>query len=91
MRPLNKCIPKRSIAQRGETTLTRNEEIELEIRQQALKLYPKCVALFELPLMVYAEIVKGNTTRKRPYRVSENRIRKVIGTMPEFKQEETIS
>ena len=31
--------------------MTRSEEIELEIRQQAVRLYPKCAALFELPLM----------------------------------------
>ncbi len=64
--------------------MTRNAEIELEIRQQALKLYPKCVALFELPLMVYMQIMKDNTTRIKPYKVSENRIRKVIHSMPEF-------
>lgn len=64
--------------------MTRNEEIELEIRQQAIRLYPKCVALFELPMMVYAQIIKDNALRKKPYRVSEARIRKVIGTMPEF-------
>lgn len=64
--------------------MTRNEEIELEIRHQAVRLYPKCAALFELPLMVYAQVVADNATRKRPYRVSEARVRKVIGSMPEF-------
>ena len=64
--------------------MTRSEEIELEIRQQAVWLSLKCVALFELPLMVYVQIMEDNTTRKRPYRVSEARIRKVIGSMPEF-------
>ena len=64
--------------------MTRSEEIELEIRQQAVRLYPKCVALFELPLMVYAQIMEDNATRKRPYRVSEARVREVIGSMPEF-------
>lgn len=64
--------------------MTRNDEIELEIRQQAVKLYPKCVALFELPHMVYAQIIKDNDMRKKPYRVSEDRVRKVIGSMPEF-------
>ena len=64
--------------------MTKNEEIELEIRQQALRLYPKCAALFELPLMVYAQIMKDNDVRRKPYRVSVNRIRKVIGSMPEF-------
>lgn len=64
--------------------MTINEEIELEIRQQALKLYPKCVALFELPHMVYAQILKDNDLRKKHYRVSEGRIKKVIGSMPEF-------
>ena len=64
--------------------MTRSEEIDLEIRNQAVRLYPKCAALFELPMMVYSKIVEDNTTRKRPYRVSEARVRKVIGSMPEF-------
>lgn len=64
--------------------MTRSEEIDLEIRQQALRLYPKCTALFELPLMVYAQIMLDNSTRRKPYRVSEARIRKTIGAMPEF-------
>lgn len=56
--------------------MTRTEEIELEIRTQAVKLYPDCVALFELPLMVYSQIMSDNATRKRPYRVSESKIKK---------------
>ena len=61
-----------------------NDEIDAEIRRQAVRLYPKCVALFELPLMVYHQIMQDNDTRSKPYRVSEARIRKIIGTMPEF-------
>lgn len=64
--------------------MTRSEEIDLEIRNQAVRLYPKCTALFELPMMVYSKIVEDNATRKRPYRVSEVRIRKVILSMEEF-------
>lgn len=64
--------------------MTRNEEIDLEIRNQAIRLFPKCAALFELPMMVYCQIMLDNTTRKKPFRVSEARIRKTIGTMPEF-------
>ena len=64
--------------------MTRSEEIDIEIRNQAVRLYPKCAALFELPMMVYSKIVEDNTTRKRPYRVSETRIRKVILSMEEF-------
>lgn len=64
--------------------MTRSEEIDLEIRNQAVRLYPKCASLFELPMMVYSKIVEDNTTRKRPYRVSETRIRKVILSMEEF-------
>ncbi len=64
--------------------MTRSEEIDLEIRNQAVRLYPKCAALFELPMMVYSKIVEDNATRKRPYRVSETRIRKVILSMEEF-------
>lgn len=66
--------------------MTRREEIDLEIRRQAVRLYPRCTALFELPLMVYAQIIQDNTTRKNPYRVSEARIRKIIGSMAEFKR-----
>lgn len=64
--------------------MTRRDEIDLEIRRQALHLYPRCTALFELPLMVYAQIMEDNTTRRKPYRVSEKRIKDIIGTMPEF-------
>ena len=64
--------------------MTRSEEIDLESRNQAVRLYPKCAALFELPMMVYSKIVEDNATRKRPYRVSETRIRKVILSMEEF-------
>ena len=64
--------------------MTRSEETDLEIRKQAVRPYPKCAALFELPMMVYSKIVEDNTTRKRPYRVSETRIRKVILSMEEF-------
>lgn len=64
--------------------MTRRDEIDAEIRQQAIRLYPRCAALFELPLMVYAQIMQDNTTRKQSYRVSEARVRKVIGSMPEF-------
>ena len=64
--------------------MTRNEEIDLEIRNQAIRLFPKCVALFELPMMVYTQIMLDNSTRKKPNRVSEARIRETIGSMPEF-------
>ncbi|KJJ65473.1 hypothetical protein [Clostridium sp. FS41] len=64
--------------------MTRRDEIDSEIRNQAVRLYPKCVALFELPRMVYTKIIADNSLRKRPYRVSEDRIRKVISTMSEF-------
>lgn len=64
--------------------MTQRDEIDAEIRQQAIRLYPRCAALFELPLMVYAQIMQDNTTRKQPYRASEARVRKVIGSMTEF-------
>lgn len=64
--------------------MTRREEIELEIRQQAIKLYPQCVALFELPHMVYAKIIDDNVLRKKPYKISESRVKNVIYSMPEF-------
>lgn len=64
--------------------MTGRDKIDYEIRQQALRLYPRCAALFELPYMVYTQIVLDNAMRKRPYRVSEKRIRYIISTMSEF-------
>ena len=64
--------------------MTRRDEIDAEVRRQAVRLYPRCVALFELPLMVYTQIMNDNTTRRKPYRVSEKRIKDIIGKMPEF-------
>ena len=64
--------------------MTRRDEIDSEIRNQAVRLYPKCVAMFELPLMVYTKIITDNSMRKKPYRVSVDRIKRVINTMSEF-------
>lgn len=64
--------------------MSRKNEIESEIRNQAVRLYPKCVALFELPLMVYTKIDTDNSMRKKPYRVSIDRIKRVISTMSKF-------
>ena len=64
--------------------MTRRDEIDAEVRRLAVRLYPRCTALFELPLMVYAQIMEDNTTRRKPYRISENRIKAIIGTMLEF-------
>lgn len=50
--------------------MTRADEINAEIRNQAMRLYPKCAGLFELPLMVYT--------------LSVERCKKIILTMPEF-------
>ena len=46
--------------------MTRSEEIELEIHQQAVRLYPKCAALFELPLMVYTQIMRTTPRTSGP-------------------------
>jgi hypothetical protein len=64
--------------------LTRKEETEMEVRNQAVKLYPKCAGLFELPLMVYSQIVQDNETRRKPYRISVDRCKRIILAMPEF-------
>ena len=63
--------------------MTRTEEIELEIRLQAVRFYPKCVALFELPSMIYAQIMEDNKIRIKPYRISFDRVKKVVTTMTE--------
>lgn len=65
----------------GVLNMTVRDQIDLEIRNQAVRLLPNCVALFELPLMVYNKIMMDNATRVKPYRVSEMRIRKVISSM----------
>ena len=64
--------------------MTRSDELEAEIRNQAVRLYPKCVALFELPLMVYTKSIMDNEARKKPYRLSVERCKKIILEMPEF-------
>lgn len=64
--------------------MTRKEETEMEVRNQAVKLYPKCAGLFELPLMVYSQIVQDNETRRKPYRISVDRCKRIILAMPEF-------
>lgn len=64
--------------------MTRNQEIDLEIRNLAVRLNKKCAALFELPMLIYSQIMEDNTLRKRPYRVSYERIQKIIHNMPEF-------
>lgn len=64
--------------------MTRKEEIEMEVRNQAVKLYPKCAGLFELPLMVYSQIVQDNETRRNPYRISVDRCKRIILAMSEF-------
>ena len=56
----------------------------MEVRNQAVKLYPKCAGLFELPLMVYSQIVQENETRRKPYRISVDRCKRIILAMPEF-------
>ena len=64
--------------------MTRTDELNAEIRNQAVRLYPKCAGLFELPLIVYTKIVMDNDTRKKPYRLSVERCKKIILEMPEF-------
>ena len=63
--------------------MTRTGEIELEIRNQAVRLYPKCAALFELPAMICAQIMEDNKTRIKPYKISFDRVKKVVTTMTE--------
>ena len=43
-----------------------------------------CMAKEELPLRVYAQNIQDNSMSRKPYRVSEVKIRKIIATMPEF-------
>ena len=64
--------------------MTRRDEIDAEIRNQAVRLYSRCTALFELPTMVYWQIMQDNTLRHKPYRVSAEHCKKIILAMPEF-------
>ena len=64
--------------------MTRTDELTAEIRNQAVRLYPKCAALFELPLMVYTQIVADILTRSKPYRLRVERCKKIILAMPVF-------
>lgn len=48
--------------------MTWRDEIDMEIRRQAIRLYPDCAALFELPRRVYAQIMQDNSMRRKPYR-----------------------
>ena len=64
--------------------MTRADELNAEIRNQAVRLYPRCTALFELPTMVYWQIMQDNTMRHKPCRVSEEHCKKIILAMPEF-------
>lgn len=61
--------------------MSRKEELEMEIRNQAVRLYPQCAALFELPTMVYTQILKDNDLRKKPFRVSWERCKSIIAAM----------
>lgn len=58
--------------------MTRSEEIDLEIRNLIARLRPRTAADFEIPALVYTQILKDNDLRKRPYRVSYERIQKTM-------------
>ena len=45
--------------------MTWRDEIDMEIRRQAIRLYPDCAALFEPPRRVYAQIMQDNSMRRR--------------------------
>ena len=57
--------------------MTWRDEIDMEIRRQAIRLYPDCAALFELPRRVYAQIMQDNSMRRK-LPVSEVKIRKIM-------------
>lgn len=38
-------------------SLSYREEMDMEVRNLAVRLYPRCAALFELPGLVYAQIM----------------------------------
>ena len=44
--------------------MTWRDEIDMEIRRQAIRLYPDCAALFEPPRRVYAQIMQDNSMRR---------------------------
>lgn len=55
--------------------------VEAEIMQYILRASKKCAALFEVPSMVYAQIVKDNAMRIKPIRANEKRISRIMHEM----------
>ena len=62
---------------------THQETIDIEIRRLALKLKGNYVALLQLPLMIYNQIMLDNQTRKKPFRVSFKRIEDIVYSLAE--------
>lgn len=58
--------------------MNRTDEINTEIRRLIARFRPLTHADFEIPRMVYAQIIADNTTRKQPYRVGYNRIEQLM-------------
>ena len=61
--------------------MSHSEAIDLEIRNLIIRLRAKTVADFEVPCVVYAQIMHDNDLRKKPYRVSYDRIRNTFNQM----------
>lgn len=58
--------------------MTRTQEIDAEIARLIVRLRPEAAADFEIPRMVYSKILDDNKTRKKPYRVSYERIQRIM-------------
>ena len=61
--------------------MSHSEAIDLEIRNLIIRLRSKTVADFEVPCVVYAQIMHDNDLRKKPYRVSYERIGNTLKQM----------
>jgi hypothetical protein len=61
--------------------MTRRQEIDNEIIQLVACFTPQTHADFEIPHMVYAQVMKDNETRKKPYRVSYDHIQQIMHEM----------
>lgn len=71
---------------KGGIDMTRRQEIDSEIMRLVSHFTPQTHADFEIPRMVYAQILKENETRKKPYRVSYDHIQQVMHEMREAVQ-----
>jgi len=58
--------------------MTHRQQIDLEVRMQARKFREQGLRLISIPGAVRWAIIDGNKTRAKPFRVSFERIQKIV-------------